>query len=211
MVGDPNSTREAAAFTRSWIELGEAAGCTVCFLHHTKKPIGDQRDVDPFDQIRGSSDFGAAARNIIVSRPLPHDTEKIAEVRMRGNLDLRTESFVLGFHRELGPLGRYQAKLTDRGEVAEVKDQVKKQRTDDKETKKRQALEETYQQRKNLALELAHKEGFVTQKRLAFAVGLSSERSLAGVFERMVAEKLLEKAGKHGYVIAGATHQEGLL
>lgn len=210
MVGDPNSTREAAQFTRAWLELGEDAGCSVGFLHHTKKPMGDQKDLDPFDQIRGSSDFGAAARNIIVSRPLPHETDKIAEVRMRGNLDLRCESFVLGFQRELGPLGHHQAKLSDRGEVKEVKEQVRKQRTDDKELKKQQALEETYVKRRNLALELAHKEGFVTQKRLAFACGLSSERALAGVFERLVAEKLLDRAGRLGYVIAGTSPQGSL-
>jgi hypothetical protein len=211
MVGDPNSTREAAAFTRAWIEIGEEVGASVGFLHHTKKPVGDQREVDPFDQVRGSSDFGAAARNIIVSRPLPHETDKIAEVRMRGNLDLRCESFVLGFSREQGPLGGYQAKLVDRGEVKDVKDSVKRQRSDDKEQAKIRSAEELYQKRKNLALELAHKDsGFVTAKRLATALGLSSDRAVAGVFDRMLTDKLLERAGKLGFAIPGATPQRTL-
>lgn len=211
MIGDPNSTREAAAFTRAWIELGEEAGCSVAFLHHTKKPVGDQHEVDPFDQVRGSSDFGAAARNIIVSRPLPHDTDKIAEVRIRGNLDLRCESFVLGFSREQGPLGGYQARLTDRGEVRDVKEAAKQRRSDEKEQAKIRAAEELYQKRKNLALELAHRDsGFVTTKRLAAQLGLSSDRAVAGVFERMVAEKLVERAGRLGFAIPGARRQESL-
>ena len=208
MVGDPNSTREASAFTRAWLEVGEEAGCTILFLHHTKKPSGDQRDVDPFNEIRGSSDFGAAARNIIVSSPIPHETQKLSAVRMRGNLDLRVESFVLGFEREMGPLGRYVAKLTDRGEVSVVKDEVKQQRISEKETARARAAEETYQKRKNLALELAHKDGgFVTAKRLANMCGLSSDRAVAGVFDRMVTDRLLERAGKLGFAIPGTTRQ----
>lgn len=144
-----------------------------------------------------------------MSRPLPHETDKIAEVRMRGNLDLRCESFVLGFSREQGPLGGYLARLADRGEVKEVKEQVKKQRTDDKEQSKIRAAEELYQKRKNLALELAHKDsGFVSAKRLATALGLSSDRAVAGVFDRMVTEKIVERAGRLGFAIPGATRQE---
>lgn len=212
MVGDPNSTREAAMFTRAWAELGEDAGCTVEFLHHTKKPFGDQREQDPFDQIRGSGDFGATARNIIVSRPLPSETEKLAEVRMRGNLDLRRESFVLGFERLPSPLGKMMARLTDRGDVAEVREQSKKQRADDKDVEKQKKAEEQYQKRKNAALELARKHGgFVTQKQLAAMLGFASERTFAPVFERMVLERLLEQAGKRGYMLPGTSLQGGLL
>jgi hypothetical protein len=208
MVGDPNSTREAAQFTRAWTELGEEAQCAVQFLHHTKKPIGDQKDLDPFDQIRGSGDFGATARNIIVSRQIQHETEKLSEVRIRGNIDLQRESFVFRFERDLNPLGQRFAKLHDRGEVKEVKDQVQQKRKDDKEQAKIRAAEELYQKRKNLALELAHKgDGFVTSKRLAAALGLSSDRAVANVFERMLTDKVVVRAGKLGFAIPGATAQ----
>lgn len=211
MVGDPNSTREAAMFTRAWSELGEAAGCTVGFLHHTKKPSGDQKEVDPFNEIRGSGDFGATARNIIVSRAIQHETEKISEVRMRGNLDLRVESFVMGFERSLGPLGRYQAKISDRGDVKEVKEEVSKARKEDKETKKKKELAEQFEKRKNIALQIVHKEGACTQERLANECGLSSPRAVAGVFLTLVTSKVLESAGKRGYVLHGASRQEGML
>jgi RecA-family ATPase len=211
MVGDPNSTREAAMFTRAWTELGEDAGCTVQFLHHTKKPMEGTGDLDPFDQVRGSGDFGATARNIIVSKQLKHETEKLSEVRIRGNIDLQREGFVMRFERERNPLGQRYAKLLDRGDISEVKEEVTKQRKDDKEAKKLREAEELFQKRKNRALEIAHRDGHVTQMALANAFGLSSERSMAPVFARMVREKLLEGAGKQGYVIAGTSRQEGML
>jgi predicted HTH transcriptional regulator len=131
---------------------------------------------------------------------------------MRGNLDLRRESFVLGFERTPSPLGKMMARLLDRGDVAEVKEQGKQQKADERDAEKKRKAEEQYQKRKNAALELATKHGgFVTQKQLAAMLGFSSERTFAPVFERMVLERLLEPAGKQGYMLPGTTRQGGLL
>ncbi|HWU90530.1 MAG TPA: AAA family ATPase [Kofleriaceae bacterium] len=211
MVGDPISTRDAAAFTRVWTELGDETGASIGFLHHTKKPVGDQKAVDPFDTLRGSGDFGAAARNIIVTTPLRSEsTAKLSEVRMRGNLDLRCESFMLGFERK-EMLGRWHARLTDRGEIEEVKEEVRKDVRAAKEAKKRDELAAENERRRNMALQIARTEGFVTQKKLAEAFGLRSPRAVADVLEQLVRSGVFRDAGKRGYEFADADRQEGLL
>jgi RecA-family ATPase len=168
LVGDPNSTRDAAAFARAWVEICEETGCALGFLHHTKKPGGgDQKAVDPFNELRGSNDFGACARNIIVTTPIRNETEeRLSEVRMRGNLDLRRDGFVMGFERK-NMLDRWQARLVDRGDIAEVQEQVAKQQKDNKHEKKKQALVEENQKRKALAMYIAKNEGGVSGTRLA--------------------------------------------
>ena len=63
-----------------------------------KPSIGSAKG-DPFDRIRGSRDFLAAARNAVVGFPLDLAGESASEVFIRGNLDLRRTSFALGFER----------------------------------------------------------------------------------------------------------------
>jgi len=211
MVGDPNSTREAAAFTRAWTELGEETGATIVFLHHTRKPpVGDNKNVDPFDLLRGSGDFGATARNIIVTSPLRNDsTEKLSEVRMRGNLDLRRESFALEFDRkEL--LGKWRVKLVDRGELDTVKEDVRRDRSAEKESQKKAELEAKIARRRERAVHIASTRGFVTANALAAAEGLSSPRAVADVLTALVNDRVLQRAGKLGYELFNADRQEQL-
>lgn len=212
MVGDPNGTRDAAAFTRAWTELGDATGASIVFLHHMKKPMGDQNVIDPFDQLRGSGDFGATARNLIVTTPIRNgdSLEKLSEVRMRGNLDLRRESFTLGFARkEL--LGKTHAWLSDRGDIQTVRDEVKKDLKDAKEKKKRLEFAAELEKRRNLAITIARKEGSVSGMRLANELAMKSPRAVADVLAGLVSSGVLVPAGKRGYELADAERQEHLL
>lgn len=212
MVGDPNGTRDAAAFTRAWTELGDATGASVVFLHHMKKPMGDQNVIDPFDQLRGSGDFGATARNLIVTTPIRNgdSVEKLSEVRMRGNLDLRRESFTLGFERkEL--LGKTHAWLSDRGDISTVRDEVKKDLKEAKERKKRLEFAAELEKRRNLAITIARKEGSVSGMRLANELAMKSPRAVADVLAGLVSSGVLVPAGKRGYELADAERQEHLL
>jgi hypothetical protein len=57
-------------------------------------------------------------------RPLESpDAAKLSDVRMRGNLDLRREDFVLGFERTQ-IVNRWTAKLSHRGETEAVHDEI---------------------------------------------------------------------------------------
>jgi replicative DNA helicase/biotin operon repressor len=211
MIGDPNSTREASAFTKAWTELGDETGATIVFLHHTKKPMGEAK-LDPFESLRGSGDFGATARNIIVTTPIRNESnQKLSEVRMRGNLDLRRESFTLGFERvEL--LGKWRAKLEDRGEVDDVKSEVRKDLKTAKETRKREEFAAEIERRRSLALEIARaNKGYVSGAQLAAACGHSSSRTVAPVLTGLVQSGVLVGAGTRGYMLADADRQEGLL
>lgn len=203
MVGDPNKTTDAAAFTRAWMEIGEEAQCGVGFLHHTKKPgSGDQKSVDPFDTLRGSGDFGATARNIIVTTPIRDDEggQYMSEVRMRGNLDLRVDSFVLGFERTQ-MLDRWRAKLIDKGEISDVRGEVSKNRKERKQTERASDFMAEVARRENLAITIATQEGSVSQARLARELGVSSPRTVAPVLASLVRNGRLETAGVLGYRI----------
>lgn len=211
MMGDPNSTRDAAIFTRVWTELGEETGASIVFLHHTKKPMGDQREADPFDALKGSSDFGAAARNMIVINPLRLDGELMAEVRMRGNIDLTRETFVLGFERwkseEWGQ--RWCAQLKDRGDAEQLKEAAKKQRREKKANEKKADRAAEYTKRRDKVLEIVNQRGSVTLGAAAISFGLSPN-SMKPVFQALVADRILKEAGKRGYVLADENPQEGL-
>lgn len=207
MLGDANSTRDAAAFTRAWSEIGEATGATILFLHHTKKANGgnDQREVDPFDQIRGSSDFGATARNIIVTVPLRVDGELLAEVRMRGNLDLQTESFALGFQRiQVGD--RWQARLLNRGDVADLKKDSKKRAKTTKEMEKRQEMLEINEHRRTVALSIVEHEKSCSCRRLAIELAIGKTPA-AQILSDLVVSGDLRKDSKLGFVAVGAHSQ----
>ncbi len=199
MVGDPNSTRDAAAFTKAWVQIGDELDATIIMLHHVKKPNAGDRNADPFDQIRGSSDFGAAARNIIVTRPLQVGEQLHAEVRMRGNLDLQRDGFVLGFERTQ-ERGRWQAKLIDRGEIAVVKEEAKKQVKDVKETAKRAEVARDFEARKNRALEILHRDGACSARALAAELGLRSANTLRPVFDALVSAGIVRSDRGRGYV-----------
>jgi hypothetical protein len=211
LVGDPNSTRDAAAFARAWTTICDEAGTSVMFLHHTRKAgSGDQKDVDPFETLRGSSDFGACARNIIVTSPIRTETELLAEVRMRGNLDLRRSGFVMGFERTQ-LLDRWRAKLSDRGEIDSVKQDVRAQQRDLKDKKKREAAVAETARRRELALHLAKTRGHVSGAMFAQELGLASSRGKpAELLQQMAIEGVLRADRYKGYVLPSDSGQETL-
>lgn len=204
MVGDPNKTGDASVFTRAWCEICEEAGAAVMFLHHTRKPFGggDGKEVDPFENLRGSGDFGAAARNIIVATPIRQDDgPKLAEVRMRGNIDLRRDGFVMGFERDQ-LLGKWRAKIVDKGEIGTVKEEVSKQRREKKVEQKKHEMQEQTAMRRDRALAIVHSEGCVSQTRLAREFGLASARTMEPTLNGMVTAGILRRDKIRGYVLA---------
>lgn len=207
MVGDQNSPRDAAAFAKCWMEICSETGACLLFLHHTKKPVGDQREVDPFNELRGSNDFGACARNILVTTPLRTDDKVLAEVRMRGNLDLRRDAFVLGFQREKQPVfDRWFAKLTDLGEPTAIRDEVAKARKEKKQTKKREEKANEFHQRVAKAREICRAKGHVSLSMLALEFGLSPN-AMKPVFSHLVGAGEMKAAGVRGYMFVDAEPQ----
>jgi RecA-family ATPase len=203
LVGDPNSTRDAAAFSRAWTEICEETGACVMFLHHTKKQLGDPKtQLDPFEQLRGSSDFGAAARNVIVTTPIRNEHEHLSEIRMRGNLDLRRDSFVLGFERKQ-QFDRWQARLSYRGEVADVKDEAAKQQKELKAERKRVEQQREAKERENRAIAIARNEGSVSSSRLARELGLKQPQGTPAATLRELHRKGILRTDRIlGYVLA---------
>ena len=118
MAGDPNATREAAEFGRAWMQLCQDSGAAVVFVHHTVKATPDERKRrNPRDRIRGSGDFVATARNVLVVDPVEADHDvKRSVVEVFGNLDLTRESFMLGYQASLDRHGRRVVRLLDGGD-----------------------------------------------------------------------------------------------
>lgn len=211
LVGDPNSTRDAALFARAWTTICEEVGTCVMFLHHTRKTSGgDPRkgEVDPFETLRGSSDFGACARNIIVTSPIRTETELLAEVRMRGNLDLRRSGFVMGFERQQ-LLDRWRAKLSDRGEIDSVKIDVRAAQKAARERLKREEAVGEHNRRKELAVHIAKTKGGVSGPMFAAQLGLKSPRGMpARLLTELCVEGVLRTDSVRGYVLASEPAQE---
>lgn len=198
IIGDPNKTQDASNFAHAWYELGEISGAAVCFLHHTKKEQGDARkDADPFDAVRGSGDLVAAARHVVLAKPVIDETNpavKRSEIRMRGNLDLRRESFVLGFERFADPRGRTVAAVTHCGDL----DDLRAERRRFKQDQIAAARDEENRVRRALAIQIVTRDGNVSQAKLATALGLSS-RAVADLLNGMVEAGQLVRAGRSGY------------
>lgn len=132
MAGDQNAIKDAKRFSDLWCRLCTDVGAAIVFLHHTSKvgPIRpDQRNTgDPFELIRGSGDLVASARHLVLMRPLESpDDDKLADVRMRGNLDLTREDFVFGFQRAR-LMDRWTAQLGFRGDGEAVRDELAEKR-----------------------------------------------------------------------------------
>lgn len=128
MAGDQNAIKDAKRFGDMWCKLCTDVGASIEFLHHTNKvgPIapGKRSDGDPFELIRGSGDLVASARHLVLMRPLESpDATKLSDVRMRGNLDLQREDFVIGFDRAQVD-NRWTAQLSYRGETEAIHDEI---------------------------------------------------------------------------------------
>lgn len=204
MIGDPNKTQDAAQLARGWYRLGDLSGATVVLLHHTKKDDSEKRgDKDPFDLIKGNGDFVAAARNAILAMPVRSDEVKEAvrttEVRMRGNFDLRRDSFALGYERYVDVNGRWVSQISCRGDMNDVRAEIvaaKKEAA--REARMRDAQAEN-QRRADLAIAMATRNGTVSSVQLATALGLSSDRSAAPILVELADSGRLVRAGKAGF------------
>lgn len=201
MVGDQNSTRDASAFTKQWTQICQDVGSAVVFLHHTTKssPVplsgGDDeaRERDPFDTVRGSGDFLAAARNALVTRPIPIEGAELAELRIRGNLDLRRSALAYSFARTQRQDGRWVAKLTDAGDPTVLKAEAKAKKAEAKKAAKKAEQAKEHLSRKEVAVRIARDAGNVTSRSLAAACEVSSNTALA-VLQRLEAEGVLARS-----------------
>jgi hypothetical protein len=203
MVGDQNAIKDVALFTSLWARICGDVGAGVAFLHHTSKGGGEERD--PFDMVRGSGDLVAAARNIVVTRPLNLEGEHLAEVRMRGNLDLRRDSFALGFERTQRSDGRWQARLVDRGDVEGLKAEVAGRRRDAKQAERTADRRQEAERRRDTALAIVDQVGHVSSRTLAEAIGVSARTAATVLSELAPADGSgpLTWCQNRGYVRAG--------
>lgn len=212
MIGDPNSTRDAAMFAREWLGLTQDTGATWMFLHHTRKefsgtPVGadgERQRGSALDRVRGSGDFPAAARNVVVIAPMRgDDTKQVSQVEIGGNLDLKRSKFALGFER--GDVdGRPFVRLTDLGDPDMIRTEVKAKRA----TVKAELTEHERRKRMLAALELANAAGTVSIPGLMMRAGCSqatAQRVLADLRERATPLLLKER---HGHVLTDAGRTE---
>jgi len=205
MVGDQNTIKDAKRFSDTWCRLCTDVGAAVVFLHHTNKvgPIapGKRGQGDPFEAIRGSSDLVASARHLVLMRPLEAPGEdKLADVRMRGNLDLRREDFVLAFGRSHDPVAkRWSARLEDRGDGEQVRSEIAADRRATRAARKRAEHATEFERRRGVARELAQRNGAVSTRELAEAVELRSAGAVLPVLESLVEDGTMRKAGQRGY------------
>ncbi len=206
MVGDQNAIKDAKRFGDMWCRLCTDVGASLTFLHHTAKvgPLRiDQRNAgDPFELIRGSSDLVAAARHLVLMRPIEsEDDEKLSDVRMRGNLDLRREDFVLSFQREQQD-DRWRAVLGDRGDGAAFRAQRADEKRAAAETEKKAELARETERRRNVALEIMHREGSISTRRFADAIGVRSPQTGVNILHGLVLSGVARADKKLGFVFA---------
>lgn len=204
MIGDPNKTRDAAELARGWYRLGDLSGSTIMLLHHTKKDDGEKRsDKDPFDQIKGNGDFVAAARNAILALPIRseegNDPIRTTEVRMRGNFDLRTDGFALGYERYQDVQGRWVSSISNRGDMNDVRAEITRVQKEARQAARAREAQAEDARRADLAVAMATRNGTVSCVQLATALGMKSDRSVAPILNDLVTSGRLVKAGKAGY------------
>jgi hypothetical protein len=209
MVGDQNKTIDVAPFTKLWIQLCTDIGAAIVFLHHTGKP-GDWKPGlstrDAFDLIRGSSDLLAAARNAVVMFPIRGEGGEgasglqMSDVHIRGNLDLRRESLVLGFERKRGEDGRWSAQLRDCGEVSEVRAEIAARHKEATAAKRREAAAAENHRRREVALDIIRRSGSCSNATLAMALELRSAQSAAPTLRAMLTDGLVVHDPRRGYV-----------
>jgi hypothetical protein len=212
MVGDQNSIKDVAAFTRLWAQMCTDIGAAIVFLHHTGKagPVrAGQEARDPFELVRGSGDLVAAARNVIVMRPMrPEDGEEssggslMADVRIRGNLDLRRDSLVVGFERTQGEDGRWSARLRDLGDANALRAELAAKRKEYGAAKRKADAAAEKLRRRELALDIARRTGACSSATLAEALDLTP-RAVAPVLAGLEREGVMARDPKRGYVLAG--------
>lgn len=209
MAGDQNSIKDAKPFGDTWVRLCTDVGASIVFLHHTKKAgqlqRSDRDQGDPFESVRGSGDLVAATRHVVLMRPLEgdaNDNMKISDVRMRGNLDLTREDFILGFERSQVD-GKHVAKMADRGDGAAFKAELSEtQKVRNADARKAKTVAE-FHKRRDLALEVVHRTGKVSSRTLALASGHEFKDGTAlSVLNSLVDDKILMRDGQNGFVLS---------
>lgn len=213
MLGASNDEKDFKAFAQSWGRIGDETGAAVGFLHHVRKASGDGRQGgDPFEALRGAGDILGFARHAIVVSPRRDDGEKVSEVRMRGNLDLRREGFVMSFERRHVD-GKWRAAFTDRGDIETSREEAASAKKNAKEEIAKQSIQDRLGKQIAHAVELAKKNGHVTRMQVAIAFGKSSDNTVKPAFEEALARGVLVKCtGSEknlGYRLPNAT-QKGL-
>jgi 5S rRNA maturation endonuclease (ribonuclease M5) len=203
MDGDPNATKDAARFGNTWTKLGGDVGAGVGFLHHTTKigplAFGARNDGDPFELVKGNGDFVAVARHVVLMRPIDALGGKLADVRMRGNLDLRRENFVLGFER-IRDRDRWLAKIDDRGDGDTVRAQIAAAKKERIAADKAADHAAEFERRRNVALKILNETGACSQATLADALGLRSPNTVKSVFQSLVGAEVVKPDKVRGYV-----------
>jgi hypothetical protein len=214
MVGDQNAIKDVAAFTKLWAQMCTDLGAAFDYLHHTGKagPVGPGRDSrDPFELVRGSGDLVAAARNVIVMRPLRPDDDAersdgplMAELRIRGNLDLRRDALVVGFERRQGEDGRWSTRLRDMGDATAVRAEIATKRKEAGAAKRKADAAAKTARRREIALDIARRSEHkaCSSADLGHALDLSP-RAAAPVLAALVREGLMTADRMLGYVLVG--------
>lgn len=212
MVGDQNAIKDVAAFTKLWVQMCTDIGAAIVFLHHTgkvgaMKPGMNTRDA--FELIRGSGDLLAAARNAIVMFPIrPDDDEpsglQMADLHIRGNLDLRRDSLVVGFERTRGDDGRWSAWLRDLGNANALRAERAAKRKEGAAAKRKDDKAAETLRRRELALGIARRGGACSTADLAAALDLSP-RAVAPILSGLATDGFLASDRTRGYVLVGGT------
>lgn len=200
MIGDPNSTRDATAYTQPWVDLCRELGAAIGVLHHLAKTdeakARGKRSL--FDRIRGSGEFFAAVRHAVASEPFDHQDGPISLVEVRSNLDAQRLRWALGFDRKQDPsTGRWSARLVDRGDPTLLAKDAREA------ARKLSAKEEraVQEQRRNKAVELCTKHGSVSGRKLAEAIE-TAPRTADKVLEALARDGVLRFDKRVGYVFA---------
>lgn len=205
MVGDPNSTRDAAAFTTAWTSLCRETGAAMMFIHHTRKLGEDRGDGDPFEEARGSGELFASARLGVRVRPLSieNDPRLLAEIRARGNLDVRVAERVVELVRDDRGPGPTTATFADRGSASMLRASVRENAKAAGIEKRRSAAREALERRRAMAIELCRRDRHVSGRTLAMATG-DGVRTCDGTLADMALSGVLARSshGQQGYLLA---------
>lgn len=212
MLGESKDERDVKAFARSWKYISDETGAATGFLHHTRKS-GSERGGDPFEALRGDGGILGFARHAIVVLPRRDGEEKLSEVHMRGNLDLRREGFVLGFERRLKN-DKWTAKFTDRGDIEQARERITETNKEARQEQRRVELESRIEKQLSKAIEIAKRKGHVNRLDVAVAFGHSTDSSVRPAFDLGLSRGVLMKCKgterNLGYRLPEAT-QKGLL
>jgi RecA-family ATPase len=198
MTGSQNDIKDASAFTAAWREITIGTGAAPGFLHHTNKGSEDpQNPRDLFDKMRGSGELLAAPRNLIVMERLTAGDTKLSAVSMRGNLDLRRESFALEWTQDTTVDGKTAITLYDRGDVGEIRREIAAAHKAEKKTANDAKKQEKTDNITRTALLIARDRGACSAPTLAVVLAVA-DRTAANYLADLRKRNLLGAVGADG-------------